>query len=417
VWNVLSLTVALLVVTAEKQLEPRVVVEQLGHRDFRVRVKALESLRQMGPLALPALRQARDHKDPGVRKAVRELTAELEHAALLAPKRVTIRMHNAKVADVIEALRKQSGYRIDCWGADDSRRLNLNMDRVPFWVAVEQIGRGGGVWIMPMHGDRRIILQRADHVTPYFSQQGAFCLAAVRFEEHSRLDLARTGKPTNPPALSRNLTLFLALMAEPRLPIVRVGPPELLAVLDDRKNSMIPGPSTDRNEGRPYRYYHSGHAATCCDVPVDLVRGKDSRSIAEIRGQVPVTLLLEEKEVVLTDKILQARGKVFESGDLRLTVLSVEKKNPACWTLKLTISSKAAGDDSWSNSLYNRLSLVDSKGQKMGSMGGGWGGNGGVINAEFNYQVTGNDPARLVFTSWTTVAHQVRFEFRNLPLP
>ncbi|MCI0342460.1 MAG: HEAT repeat domain-containing protein [Planctomycetales bacterium] len=57
--------------------EPERLVSLLGHPDFRVRENAERRLEALGERALPALRLARDHRDPEVRARVRRLLAAL----------------------------------------------------------------------------------------------------------------------------------------------------------------------------------------------------------------------------------------------------------------------------------------------------------------------------------------------------
>src|SRR5581483_5485828 len=64
-------------------------IEQLGNRDFKMREKAAKAIEAAGIDALPALRKARMHKDPEIRKRVEAWLPGLERAVLLSPKLVT----------------------------------------------------------------------------------------------------------------------------------------------------------------------------------------------------------------------------------------------------------------------------------------------------------------------------------------
>src|SRR5262245_52826928 len=69
--------------------EVQALIERLGDRDYRVSEQAERRLIAEGLPALPLLRKAMGHKDPEVRRRALRLVPGLEHAALVAPRRVT----------------------------------------------------------------------------------------------------------------------------------------------------------------------------------------------------------------------------------------------------------------------------------------------------------------------------------------
>src|SRR5262245_22358336 len=89
------------------------LIEQLGSRDFKAREAATRALAQRGPDALPALRKAQPHADPEVRQRLGQIIADTERAALLAPKRVSVKFDRTPARDALAELTRQSGYRIE----------------------------------------------------------------------------------------------------------------------------------------------------------------------------------------------------------------------------------------------------------------------------------------------------------------
>ncbi|MFO0846258.1 MAG: hypothetical protein U0797_28410 [Gemmataceae bacterium] len=92
------------------------LTEQLGDRDYRARDAAERRLVAEGAAALPLLRKAMGHKDPEIRRRALRLVPGLEHAALVAPKRVTLAMHNQPISAVFAEISKQTGYQIQHQG-------------------------------------------------------------------------------------------------------------------------------------------------------------------------------------------------------------------------------------------------------------------------------------------------------------
>src|SRR5437870_1068666 len=105
------------------------LIGQLGHREFRVREAANKTLLERGMSALPALRKAKDHKDPEVRRRIEALLAPLEAAAEVAPKRVTLHIKQRPLRDVIKDLAKQSGYKIELW---PDAQFNGDREKQPY---------------------------------------------------------------------------------------------------------------------------------------------------------------------------------------------------------------------------------------------------------------------------------------------
>src|SRR5689334_14790223 len=87
-------------------------IEQLGDRNFKVRQEAVKAIEALGPAALPALRQAKNHKDPDVRRRIEQWIPEFETAAVVLPKEVTLKLTNQPLRKAIEELARQTGYKI-----------------------------------------------------------------------------------------------------------------------------------------------------------------------------------------------------------------------------------------------------------------------------------------------------------------
>jgi hypothetical protein len=157
---------------------------------------------------------------------------------------------------------------------------------------------------------------------------------------------------------------------------------------------------------------------------VNLYRPSEKATLLKhLRGVVPVTLLVEQKPIVISDKIMSAKGLKKMAGDLEFHIENVQKMPNNQVQLKFTVTNKGkANDYMWMNTLYQRIELLDEKGNKFQNWGSSWGGNGANhVNLTMTYGHMGAakaaTPARFVYQHWTTRQHDIAFEFRDVPLP
>src|SRR5262249_48830450 len=73
------------------------LIEQLGHRDFKVREAAGKALAVRGAEAIAAMRKALGHPDPEVRQRLGQLVTDAERTVLLSPKRVRLACNQTPV--------------------------------------------------------------------------------------------------------------------------------------------------------------------------------------------------------------------------------------------------------------------------------------------------------------------------------
>jgi hypothetical protein len=126
----------------------RQLIEQLGDRDFARRRRAEDGLRAEGTRALAALKQALNHPDAEVRRRVRELVSALEREALLAPKRVTLKLTERPVGEALDEIARQTGYKITL-GTAPPGTYSFALKDVTFWEALDRVGRDAGLVLQP----------------------------------------------------------------------------------------------------------------------------------------------------------------------------------------------------------------------------------------------------------------------------
>jgi len=412
------------------------LIDQLADLDYRKRDEAARRLEAMGEKALPALRAACKHADPEVRRRAADLLGPIEFATALAPKRVTLTAEGKTASEVLDAISKQTGYKFLFTGgapkagkADD--HFDFRWTDAPFWEAVDEVCRAAGLSVQQSFGDAQIRLQAQGRYAPYVCQAGAFCLAAGGFQQTRTVDFSSF--PREHPEVGRwdELIFAYTVHSEPRLPLLSLGEPHLIAAYDDEGNCMIPQTVAARADQpnpqlfgyRPGRYYSGGNRMLTLSGQMNLVRpSPKAGAVKLLRGTVPVTVLVEQRPEVVTEHLADAKGKKLRAGTATFAVEEVSETPTKQVQVHLSITEEAStgtapNDFTWINSPWTRLEVYDEKGNRLAHQAGSTSVTGSNhANMTLTY-AAGAKPAKLVYQVWTTLSAQVPFEFKGLPLP
>ena len=145
-----------------------------------------------------------------------------------------------------------------------------------------------------------------------------------------------------------------------------------------------------------------------------------------MRGVIPVTLLADQKPTIVTDRLLASKGKKYKVGDTTFQVEDITEMPGKQYQIRLNVtdgSKEAQRDYSHIQSMQQRMELQDDKGNKIPSYLASMNWGNGPTNAQFTLMTQPNGnvklgaPARLVYSSWILMEHEVAFEFKDLPLP
>jgi hypothetical protein len=410
-------------------------VEQLGDSDFRLRDEASAALKAAGLKALPVLRRALNHPDAEVRRRVNDLLPGLETAALLAPKRVTASFEKKPLKEVFDEVMKQTGYTVEYGVNDPTRAYSFDFRDATFWEVIDAVSREADLTLQQGYGDDHVRLYQQDGTSPYVCRDGPFRFTALSFQQYRSLDFAVSAKNPGAPRRSENLSLNLQVAVEPKVALLGVGEVRLDAAYDGDHNSLLP-PSNPGDPNNPVgarlngRWvtgrYGQGNRMYGMQTQVNLQRASDKASTVKVvRGTVPLTLLVDQKPVVVTDKVLEAKGKKAQVGTTQIVVEDIAELPGKQYRLKLALTEDLKdnpNDYSWTNSLYGRIELQDEKGGKFQPYQSNWNNTApGAVQIEFTYGMPGapkaDPPAKLIFQQWTTLEYAASFEFKDLPLP
>jgi hypothetical protein len=440
---------------------PEKLIQQLSDKSFKVRQAAARAIEDLGPQALPALRQALNHPDLEVRRRIQKWIPEFEARALVAAKKVTLNMKDQPVSKILEELSRQTGYKIEL----DSRArvpksCTVQINQGTFWEALDKICLEAGLAPsrFPAAADA-LVLEPAETGSPLVMYHHAFRVAAValQYDKSSmstvlrRIELGKArpergvSAPRAQTQTSESETLYVefTLAAEPRLSILGIGKPDLTEALDDQNHSLIPQQEKDSLGMRemdfrlPVRIGRFGLAMDSGHISL-RPPAKDTHSLKMVRGTIPVYLAKDKKTTVLYADLKNAQGKKIELGGAtyQLDLFHQSAKRDR-FEVFLTVSGQKEvpfGQLGQPKPFFNRahmadesgeIELQDAKGNSYLATGSSSGGDGQTTEMRlsysgprpFNQAAALGPPAKLVHVKLERQVYHVPFEFNDLPLP
>ncbi len=406
------------------------LIKQLGSPDPKARAAARKALGTLGPEALPALRKALTHPDLEIRKRIEEVVPALETAVMVAPKTVSLNMQKKTAREIIQELAKQTGYQIDVWNDDPREVFTIKMEKVPFWKAADEVCRLSGVAPLVGYGDDRLRFQKQNAVLGYVVHDSAFRVAATGFQHNRTVEFRRPNDQA--PRRSDTLTLNYTVHAEPKLPLLGAGEAQIYEAIDSEGGLMLPpAPPVEDGPAPPFGIarrqvarFGNGYASVSVQGSIALgVPSPQARGIKLLRVGIPVTVLVEQKPEVVTDKIMEAKNKKCVVGSTTFNIQSCELTPEKQYRVKMSVTegSIEGNDYSWTNTLYRRVELLDEKGNKLQVFGSSWShSTPNHVDVTFNYGMPGGKlepPRKMTYQVWKTMSYQVKAEWHDLPLP
>ncbi|HEY7311953.1 MAG TPA: hypothetical protein VH643_21495 [Gemmataceae bacterium] len=420
------------------------IIAKLGDTDFRKRDDATRRLEAEGLKALPALKKALGHPDAEVRRRVYDLIPRIEIGAFVSPRRVTLKMSDKPLRAILDEITKQTGQKIEFWTTPNMAQQSHDCDfkDVPLWEAIDWICRDAKLVVQPSYnGDERITLQNQGGYTPHVHHAGAFRFVPVGFQMVRNTNFGLVGNSSSSGHRNETLTLTFQVFSEPRIPMLGVGEVRLTAAYDSNKNTML-APANNNPLGDAVFFgggmggmmmrqqfisgFGNGNRSHMQQSQFQLNRPSEAATkLKVVRGELPITLLVEQKAIVVSDNILKAKGKKTSAGSTTFSFEDVTAQPNKQYQIKLHIteSNKDNPNDwTWMNTMLQRIELQDDKGNKFQQYGTSWGGSGpNTVQMTLTYGAPPNGkigkPSKFVFQQWRTIQHLVRFEFKDLPLP
>ncbi len=413
------------------------LIEQLEDKDFQVRKAAEEAIEALGPDALPALRKALAGKPSlEVTRRIEKWIPQFELAALTAPKRVTLDVTGKPLPEVVAQIAKQTGYPLNL-PADAEREKKLfdfKLNRVTFWEALEAVCAAGELVPSRDGEGKGFQLQYSDKHQPFVSRHGAFRLVAQSFhysysrQRSNQLNMvprkpAEGDKDHRQQSESEALQFSFMVEVEPRVPVVGVGEAVVGEATDDQKQSLVRAADNRVMFGRVGRslgVFGGGRFGGLYLYGTVQLKppAKDAKTVALLKGTIPVHIQKDKKTVVLAEKVLEAKGKKIKLGESTVEIDEFKEAGNQRYDLYMTITG-GKGED---GELGGELELLDEKGNHYEIGGSGLSSDGQTAKVHLSFGPPFNGgkvgPAvKLAYTTRITAEYALPFEFRNVPLP
>jgi hypothetical protein len=465
----LGASLALVVVLGQvPAVDPAALVARLGSSRYAEREDAAGALERLGRPALAALRAARDDRDPEIRSRASALLNRIESGLLTQPTLVTLDFDDQPLPEVVKALSAQTGIKLGLVPENSpswpGRRVTLREAApLPFWKAMDRLcdvarlqfnfgthGFPGGnrEQVFPLlDGGPQPAVPTSDSgpfrvslLSLHYQRDVAFSRPGVVVPNRLVLPPApRRGgavAPTqkaDPPAVNEQFYAQIQVAAEPRLSLSQNGPLKVLAVLDDRGQSLQLEPDGAGVTQRASGYFGMASGATL-QLHIPLRHPETpGQEIRTLRGVLPI-MVATRKPDPLVVSLQGAQGKSFRNDDVELSVLEI-RANPATNQTSIDImvrsiggaASAAAGPApaaaGGAEILIHRpdlhqqqIDVVDSQGRVLAWFHSSFDAEG----SRMTLSLTSPDhapPAEIRYYGLARAATEVPFEFGGVPMP
>ncbi|HWE36073.1 MAG TPA: hypothetical protein VG406_05820 [Isosphaeraceae bacterium] len=446
------------------EADPTSLVARLGSPRFVEREEATRSLQDLGEKALPALRAARESKDPEVRTRVAALVDRIESELIVRPTLVTLHFRDRPIKEVVQALADQSKLSLQLVNEALPKwretRITLEAaEPVPLWSALERLCEAGHLGYNPNgvinmgHGPRHVV-QINDQYGPPAEPGGVAVNGPFRLSltdlTHTRHRMVNQGgnrpmggfrpgmgrvQPIRPGAaganVNDNFNFNMQVMGEPRLLLSMNGPLKVLEAVDDAGNSLLPPQANGNMMVHQMGYFNGWNQGGAQVLPLNgqlSYPQHAGRSIKRLKGVVPLSVATRKSDPLVIP-LADAAGKTFTAGESTLVVHDANKPNPNAGQpgsfLDLTIRTEpTAGGPTNSNPQatiqpQTQIEVVDASGKLVNWWQQSFNGRPGEIRIGLVANPQGNvgPPTQLRFYELVRATTEVTFEFHDILLP
>jgi hypothetical protein len=394
------------------------LVEQLGSKDFAGREKAAKLLQARGTSVLAVLLKGLDHPDAEVRRRVELMLPALEALIALEPKRVTLHSEKQSLSAAVKEITKQTGYHLEFDGSDDGRLYDLEMNKVPFWEALERLRKQTNEAVNVHFLEKGFQLKKGGGQPSLTSINGSFRLEVTQLHEDRDIDFTEAGKNKEIGIRNNRLKLTVSVAAELRFMVLGFETVCVDVALDEDSEPLRQPPASEEGlQDTSLRSLFRESSKDSTNIVLQRSSGK-GKTIKVIRGTVPVMVMVERKPKVITDKVLASTGTKFQIGDGNLEIIQSEIDKDGNYKIRLSLPPDRKGIDlHW----HDRIQIEDANGNKYEANGRSTSTSGNNKEISFHYGQPKDPkvglPSKLIIEDWVILHHEVPFEFKDVPLP
>lgn len=424
----------------EQPINPEVakLVAALGSENYREREKAGQALEAKGEKILPDLRRALNtQENPEIARRLTVLVRRMDYERLVAPKYVTLDFKDKTAKAALDEIAKQTGYQIQFnnngpgIGGAGEPKFDFRFDKTPFWVAVDKIAEQASLGVYADYDDEILrVNSYQDSHNPHVSYAGPFRFVATGINSNRSVQLSGLSKRGFQNRSSESVGFSFQIHSEPKNPILGTLPAEVTVATDDTGGNLVP-PKDPNNNYRTSYYNHGSYRSHNAYGNLNLVRGsKEATTIKTLKGKVGIVLLAGiVPEIVIADP-LKTKAKTIAGRTVELSFDSMTEANGQ-YTATFTVKKLGQQDPNnidynWSNTVWQKVEVLDASGKKYSTYGPNAINNNGVsVQLTIPYSKTNRrgmeeklgPPVKFVVNEWLQVTNDVTFEFKNIPLP
>lgn len=405
------------------ELQVQQLATDLASDDWKVREQAQAALVDIGPEGIPAMQNlARTSSVAEIRTRIEAAVAQIEESDKTAPSRVTLKYSDAQAQTVIQDIARQSRADIVAWPEwawRNAGKVTIDLDRAPFWVAMQEICKQAN--LQPQRGGGRegaiTLMQGQGFANRPSMVRGAFLVVAESISRSHSVAFDR------PELVNSSFNIAFNILVDPKLRVLKADSRlRILEAVDENGMSLA---------GEEMRYDNTVSSSSpwfwYLNTPLKWDRKLGNR-IATFRAEARF-LVQTRAEVVEIEKPLEKRDVEKVIGRTRFTLREVKDAGGENLQARVVIESTDAGQNPEGpltdfNSLQQSLKLIDARGRTWGNAGGG-GGGGNRLEYTFHFwkNHAGEDrpagePVKLIWTlPLETREVVVPIEFKNLLIP
>ncbi len=358
-------------------------VARLSHPDYRTREAAGASIVRAGDRALPLVRTAlAGCTDPESARRLEVLAERLDGERLRTPRRVTLRAKAAPLKDVLADITAQTGYVVKIADADGgsaprpSTPVTADIVDLPFLQALDVLCDQNDLAHVCQDDAGVITVSAEPTLDPHKAYTGPFRVTATQIYTSGNVQLA--GRPRHAPLVRtpEQVTLTLAVEAEPKAALLGLGPVKVLAATDDLGHNLVPAASDEDGNDHPLADLNTTDGfgargptqAFAQSCQVSLARAdRKATVIKTLKLQFSATLVAETVVTGGIDDMFGAKAKGKTLADRRASLELVQATTAdGMVTIEVTARRTPAGpnDDSngWAYEMVSRVQVVDAKG-------------------------------------------------------
>jgi hypothetical protein len=414
------------------------LVEALGSESYREREKAGKDLEAKGDKALPDLRRALAATDsPEITRRLTTIVRRMDHDRLVSPKYVTMSLKDKTAKAALDEISKQTGYRIQfnnngggLPGGGAEPKFSFEFDKTSFWQAIDKVADQAGLGVYAEYDDEIVrVNSNQDAHNPHVSYAGPFRFIATGINSNRNVQLSGISKRGFQQRTSETIGFSFQINSEPKNPILGTLPAEVMVATDELGGNLMP--PKDPNAYRSSYYNNGNYRGHNAYGNLNLLRAsKDATTLKTLKGKMGIILLAGIVPEVVIDNPVKAKAKTIRGRNIEVSFDSMTEAGGQYSTTltikRLDVQDPNNIDYNWSNSVWQKLELVDATGKKYHTYGPNQINNNGVsvgLTIAFNKQNRQGveeklgPPVKLVINEWLQITNDVTFEFKDIPLP